>query len=68
MPLRRRGRTGLGIGRERPRLWVGLGRDLLLGAGVGAAVGAGFRDAAFGAACGATVGLLMFFYFRLRLR
>jgi len=43
-----------------------LGRDLLLGAGVGAAAGAFFRDAAFGAATGAAVGLLLHLYFRLR--
>ncbi|MFH1609323.1 MAG: hypothetical protein ABID40_01670 [Candidatus Bipolaricaulota bacterium] len=56
------------MGRERPKWWVGLGRDLLLGAAVGAAAGAGFRDPAFGAACGAIVGLLMHLYFRLRTR
>ena len=45
-----------------------LGRDLFLGAGVGAGTGAFFHDAAFGAACGAVIGLLLFVYFRLRLR
>lgn len=45
-----------------------MGRDLVIGAGVGAAAGAFFRDAAFGAAWGAIVGLLMHFYFLLRLR
>lgn len=45
-----------------------MGRDLFIGAGVGAAAGAFFRDTLFGAACGAIVGLLMFLYFQLRLR
>jgi len=65
----RRGKPRLAYGRERPKpWWVGFGRDLLLGAAVGAAVGAGFRDLAFGTACGAIVGLLMHLYFRLRTR
>lgn len=45
-----------------------MGRDLVIGAGVGATAGAFFHDAAFGAASGAVVGLLLFLYFRLRLR
>lgn len=69
MLLRRRGRPRLAERRVRPKpWWMGLGRDLVLGAGVGAAAGAFFHDAAFGAICGAMVGLLMFLYFRLRLR
>ena len=45
-----------------------MGRDLFIGAGVGAAAGAFFQDALFGAACGALVGFLMHVYFRLRLQ
>ena len=48
--------------------WWGLGRDLLLGAAVGAAVGAGFQDLAFGTWVGATVGAMLHVYFRLRVR
>ncbi|GAB4312839.1 MAG: hypothetical protein Kow0097_14250 [Candidatus Bipolaricaulota bacterium] len=67
MPIRRRGRAGVAKRRVRPRpWWFGLGRDLALGAGVGAAAGAFFHDAAFGAAAGAIVGLLLHLYFRLR--
>jgi len=69
VPLRRRGRPRLAERRVRPKpWWVGLGRDLALGGGIGAAIGAFFRDAAFGAATGAIVGLLMHLYFRLRAR
>ncbi|MCD5408908.1 hypothetical protein LR090_06800 [Candidatus Bipolaricaulota bacterium] len=54
---------------ERPGpWWWGLGRDLLLGAAVGAAVGAGFSDLAFGTGIGAAVGGLLHLYFRLRVR
>jgi len=67
VPVRRRGRAGLAERRGRPKpWWVGLGRDLFIGAGVGAAAGAFFHDALFGAGCGAIVGLLMHLYFRLR--
>ena len=45
-----------------------LGRDLLLGAAVGALVGIPFQDSAFGAACGAGIGFLLGLYFALRLR
>ncbi len=69
MPVRRGTRGGLAERRSRPRQWwVGLGRDLALGAGVGAIAGAFFHDAAFGAAAGAIVGLFLHLYFRLRLR
>ncbi len=69
MSVRRRGRTRVAERRVRSRpWWVGLGRDLVLGAGVGAAAGAFFQDAGFGAAAGAVVGLLLHLYFRLRLR
>lgn len=53
--------------KERPRLFR-LGRDLLLGAGIGALVGVPFHDSAFGAAAGAGVGLLLSLYFTFRLR
>jgi hypothetical protein len=54
---------------ERPGpWWWGLGRDLLLGAVVGAVVGAAFQDLAFGAGLGAAVGGLLHVYFRLRVR
>ncbi|MCX7750109.1 MAG: hypothetical protein N2320_00835 [Candidatus Bipolaricaulota bacterium] len=67
MLLRRRGRPRVATRGPAP-WWAGLGRDLLLGAGVGAAAGAFFQDAAFGAASGALVGLLLHLYFWLRLR
>ena len=58
-----------GVGDERPRpWWWGLGRDIFLGAAVGAAVGAGFSDLAFGTGIGAAVAALLHVYFRLRVR
>lgn len=69
MSIRRRREDRVRFGEERPKpWWIGLGRDLLIGGGVGAAAGAFFRDAAFGAASGAAVGLLLHLYFRLKLR
>ncbi len=54
---------------QRPRpFWHGLGRDVIIGAAVGAAVGAGFRDTAFGAWIGAAIGVLLHLYFSLRVR
>jgi len=58
-----------GVGDERPGpWWWGLGRDIFLGAVMGAAVGAGFHDLAFGTWLGAAVGGLLHIYFRLRVR
>lgn len=54
-------------GRPGP-IWWGLGRDLLIGAAVGAIVGAFFRDLAFGTWIGAAIGALLHVYFRLRTR
>lgn len=69
MSVRRRGRARLAERSGRPKpWWAGLGRDLLIGGGVGAAAGAFFRDVLFGVASGAAVGLLLHLYFRLRLR
>ncbi len=47
-------------------LWWGLGRDLVVGAAVGAAIGAFFCDLAFGAGVGVAVGGLLHVYFGLR--
>lgn len=52
---------------QRPRpFWYGLGRDVIIGAAVGAAVGAGFQDLAFGTWIGAAIGGLLHLYFSLR--
>ncbi len=52
---------------QRPRpFWHGLGRDVIIGAVVGAAVGAGFQDIAFGTGIGAAIGGLLHLYFFLR--
>lgn len=53
--------------RPRPRL-LRLGRDLFLGASVGALLGIPFHDSAFGAGAGAAIGLLLHLYFSLRTR
>lgn len=53
--------------RPRSRL-LRLGRDLVLGSGVGALLGLPFHDSAFGAAAGAVIGLLLHLYFALRTR
>jgi len=45
-----------------------LGRDVIIGAIIGAAVGAGFQDMAFGTWIGAAIGALLHLYFSLRVR
>lgn len=52
-------------GGPRP-LWWGLGRDLFVGAVVGAAVGVFFEDVRFGTGVGTAVGGLLHVYLRLR--
>ncbi len=48
--------------------WYGLGRDLFLGAAVGASIGAVFHDLAYGTWVGAAIGFALHIYFKLRLR
>ncbi len=48
--------------------WYGLGRDLFLGAAVGAIIGAVFHDLAYGTWVGAAIGFALHLYFSLRIR
>jgi uncharacterized membrane protein len=50
------------------RFWQGWARDVIIGAIIGAAVGAGFQDMAFGTWIGAAIGALLHLYFSLRVR